>query len=1062
MKNISVGNAADEIQYRLARLKKAIPKLNGRRIVVYGTGVNAKRVIDCLEALDISGLMDQEYTGKYIYGKKVLAEDEVQLLGVDTIIIAAEPRPTEIIYKRILTFCMENHISVFDMYGCDERLLHKNILEQELIYADLKENEIKKSIDSYDVLLFSFKNVLCSEIISDEAVLYEKIEERLKAEGINVPNFKRNRIMAQKRVPFGTNVNRKEIYRVLSAMLTADEKELERIRKTEEKITLSNLVPRTEVIELLQYAISQGKEIYIYSDITDAEKMVDSFLQQYGVYRYKKILADNGMLEGLLGRTIRALGGVYGYDRILCFGNDRSDNLIIPQLYQVDFQLILSSYDMFLKNTVLQIDREFIEKSPKRDEIIKEVVRAYNSPFLCQVDIVLHDNAVAEKIGWNEQEGKADIEVFPMEQWKNPDAVEKLEFPETEAPLVSVIIPAYNQFAYTYNCLKALLLNTDHVPYEVIVADDCSYDWTSRLEEIVSGITVLHNDKNVGFIKNAANAAKAAKAENILFLNNDTQVQLNWLYPLVRCMETGKDVGLAGAKLVYPDGSLQEAGSIMWNDGKAWNYGNGKNPDSPEYNYVRETDYISGAAIMIKKELWNDIGGFDERYVPAYYDDADLAYEVRKKGKRVVYQPDSVVVHFEGISNGKITDSGIKKYQKRNQALFFEKWKQQLLQEQYPEGEHLLAASERKQKRRTVLFVSEHIPTYDKDAGSRTLDFYIQEFLYRGYIVKFIPDNFIPEEPYTHRLQQMGVEVLSGKYYQKMIMNWICIHHNDIDFAFLNYPNASRKYIDVLKKYGIPVMYYGVDLHYLRLQREFELSGKEEKAEEAKIFYGRESYLIKNSDVVYYPSAVEVDIVKKEFHKEKVRQLMINIYDTDSIRNTYHPKDRNGIMFIGGYKHAPNVDAMMWFSYHIFPGIYDRLNITFYMAGADMSADIGSIEVEGIKRLGAITDAELEEMYARVKMIVVPLRYGAGIKGKVIEALYHGIPVVTTTIGIEGIPDENGAVAIADNEADFADTVVRLYQSDNELEKMSVSGQEIIRKYYSREAAWNNIAADFI
>ena len=166
-------------------------------------------------------------------------------------------------------------------------------------------------------------------------------------------------------------------------------------------------------------------------------------------------------------------------------------------------------------------------------------------------------------------------------------------------------------------------------------------------------------------------------------------------------------------------------------------------------------------------------------------------------------------------------------------------------------------------------------------------------------------------------------------------------------------------------------------------------------------------------------------------------------------------------MFIGGYRHTPNVDAVLWFSYQIFPHVYQKLKIPFYIAGADMPEDICSIEVEGIIKLGALTDAELEQMYNQIKLMVVPLRYGAGIKGKVIEAMYHGIPVLTTPIGIEGIPNENAAVRIAENEADFVQAIIQLYMSNEELLRMSVAGQEIIKRYYSREAAWRNIEKDF-
>jgi GT2 family glycosyltransferase len=153
---------------------------------------------------------------------------------------------------------------------------------------------------------------------------------------------------------------------------------------------------------------------------------------------------------------------------------------------------------------------------------------------------------------------------------------------------------------------------------------------------------------------------------------------------LVEVLEEDPKAGLVGAKLIYADDTLQDAGGIIWNDGSCWIYGRWDDPERPQYNRVREADYVSGACLLIRKALWDEIGGFDERYAPAYYEDTDLAMEVKKRGYTVVYQPKSVVVHFEGASCGKDERSGIKRYQTINKRKFFEKWKS-VLEAEYPE-----------------------------------------------------------------------------------------------------------------------------------------------------------------------------------------------------------------------------------------------------------------------------------------------------------------------------------------------------------------------------------------
>lgn len=263
--------------------------------------------------------------------------------------------------------------------------------------------------------------------------------------------------------------------------------------------------------------------------------------------------------------------------------------------------------------------------------------------------------------------------VFPFQEYKDIDSYEKVMFKTYQKPIVSIIIPVFNQFAYTYNCLRALKNCEGEEEFEIILADDCSTDLTIDIDKIVEGINVLHNKDNLQFLKNCNNASQKVRGKYIVFLNNDTQVQSNWLKALIELMEADESIGLAGSKLVYPNGFIQEAGGIVWSDGSVLQYGNGRQSGEDDLNIKRETDYISGASIIITRNLWEKIGGFDERFAPAYYEDVDLAFEVRKKGYKVVYQPESEVVHFEGVSE--LKDASRKDIINRNREKFIVKWK---------------------------------------------------------------------------------------------------------------------------------------------------------------------------------------------------------------------------------------------------------------------------------------------------------------------------------------------------------------------------------------------------
>ena len=641
----------------------------------------------------------------------------------------------------------------------------------------------------------------------------------------------------------------------------------------------------------------------------------------------------------------------------------------------------------------------------------------------------------------------------------------KLNFPYVESPKVSIIIPVYNQIHYTYACLVSILENTEGFDYEIIIADDVSTDATKEIDKFVSGLVIARNESNQGFLKNCNNAAKKARGEYIFFLNNDTTVQKDWLPSLIRLLESDKSIGMVGSKLIYPDGRLQEAGGIIWSDGSGWNYGRCDDPNKPEYNYVRDVDYISGAAIMLSRKLWEEIGGFDERYAPAYCEDSDLAFEVRKRGLRVVYQPLSVVTHFEGVSNGTdVNGTGLKRYQVENNKKLQEKWSEEFKNQYDNVGvPNAFRARERSRGKKVILFVDHYVPTFDKDAGSKTTFQYIKMFIERGYVVKFLPDNFAKSEPYTSILEQMGVEVLYGNEMRTNIFEWIENNQANIDIAYLNRPHIATKYIDFIKeKTNIKVIYYGHDLHFLRERREYELTGDVERKNASAYWKSMELDLMRKASISYYPSNVEVDYIHT-FDK-KINAKAITAYVFEKFGNIdYNPDIREGVLFVGGFSHPPNADALKYFLDNMWDEIYAQIKAPFYIVGSNATDEIKALhnEAKGIIFKGFVSEEELKELYEKVRLVVVPLRYGAGVKGKVIEALYYNDPVITTSVGAEGIDNSYNQMLVADEPADFVEKCVNLYNDKEALKAMSKAADDYVRNKHSIEAVWEIIREDF-
>lgn len=630
-------------------------------------------------------------------------------------------------------------------------------------------------------------------------------------------------------------------------------------------------------------------------------------------------------------------------------------------------------------------------------------------------------------------------------------------FSEKNIPEVSIIIPVFNKWKFTYNCLDSLKKNITGISYEVIVVDDGSTDETGKMMVVIKNIVYIKNEKNLGFVGSCNAGAKKAKGKYVVFLNNDTSVKKNWLSALLKTFQNNQKIGLVGSKLIYPDGRLQEAGGIIWKNENAWNYGRFQNPNDPEFNYLKDVDYCSAASIMLPRDVFEKLGGFDVVFMPGYYEDSDLAFRVRQAGLRTVYQPKSELFHFEGITSGTDLNGGMKKHQAINQEKFFKRWGSVVAKENFndlTDGPFL--ARDRSKNKKTVLVIDHYIPTFDKDAGSRTIFQYIKLLCDSNYNVKFIGDNFCKEEPYATALQQLGVEVLYGSYYAVNWENWVKENSRYIDFVLVNRLHVAVKYFDILRKYtNAKIIYYPVDISYIRERRQYEITKEEYLLKEIDKHKKLESYMFKSADVIVTISEYEKDVLNKEFPETKVFIIPTFIYDHDfPIINGKSFHERRDLLFVGGFSHLPNADGIKWFINSVFPMIKKEISdIKINIIGSNVPDEIRNFASENIKILGFVSDKELEENYSKSRIVVAPLRYGAGVKGKIIEAIAYGIPVVTTKIGAEGIIDKENILLVGNTEQDFAKKVIEVYNDNDLWESLRNRQIKHARSFLSKEGA---------
>lgn len=619
---------------------------------------------------------------------------------------------------------------------------------------------------------------------------------------------------------------------------------------------------------------------------------------------------------------------------------------------------------------------------------------------------------------------------------------EPVTLPRFPEPIdASIVIPVHRAAAATERCLRAIIHNSAGATYEVVIVDDAADPDTKALLEVVDGARVVVNEANLGFVRSVNRGAATARGRHIVLLNDDTEPQPGWLRALVERADSAADVGVVTTKLVYPDGTLQEAGGIVWRDGQAWLFGHGHSAAAPEYNYVREVDYGSAAALLVRGELWRAAGGFDMRFEPCYFEDTDLCFTARRLGWRVLYEPRATVVHVAGATMGTDPGVGYKRYQEWNRPKFVEKWSEAL--QRQPDRPSAVRAGlfADRHEGPQVLVVDHRVPTPDRDSGSLRMWSILTNLLELRCRVAFLPDDLQAIEPYSSRLRGMGVKLLDGPV---AVPAHIATMSSRLRLVLVSRPYVAARYVHVIREHAPNALlaYDTVDLHFLREQRKLR---HEERgnAKVAAAFRELELALARSADVT---------VVVSEQEREHLRQIVPEI-PVEVVPNANEvaaevprPGDRSGLLFVGSFEHPPNVDAVLELVHHVMPHVWRRLpNVRLTVVGADPPPAVVELASDLVDVCGWVE--QLEPLMNESVAMVAPLRYGAGMKGKVTQSLAMGLPVVTTTFGAEGLEVEDGReLFVADEPDQLAERIVTLHTDQEKWRELSANGQAVAER----------------
>jgi GT2 family glycosyltransferase/glycosyltransferase involved in cell wall biosynthesis len=641
------------------------------------------------------------------------------------------------------------------------------------------------------------------------------------------------------------------------------------------------------------------------------------------------------------------------------------------------------------------------------------------------------------------------------------------DFSSAKQTSVSIVMPCYNGAAMTDACVRSLLETLPRsLDVEVIVVDDCATDGTAamlkRWARRDARVKYVRNKKNLGFVDTCNFGAAQATGDILVFLNNDLALLPGWLEPLLRVFRERADAGVVGGKLIFPDGTFQEAGGVVFRDGSAMNYGRTETDlTAPLFNFLREVDYCSGALFATPREFFQKLGGFDTEFRPGYYEDTDYCFRTRAAGRKVYVQPESAVVHREGGTAGLDTTKGMKRYQVVNHGKFLARWRMELTkQSPRPHREDFaarLALSVRDPAQRRVL-VCALMPECDRDSGSRrvfdTLVF-LQE---AGWAVTFVAqhEKFAPR--YAQILERRGIAVFvgAGRWMKELIAG------GDFDLAVFGLWHVAEPFVSALRTLSprTRVVVDSIDLHFLRLARGTFLGGdgKLLDANYASEMM-RELNTYAAADAVLTVSPKESNLINDLCADAA---LAHPVPDNEDLPVSPVPlSERRGLVFVGCFRHVPNVGAVEFLCKEILPRVKPALlarhPVHIIGDGLDDTVRAFGKNLPNVRMVGWTPTVEPYICHARAT--VIPLLFGAGTKRKALQALMLGTPTVSTSIGAEGFGLQDGREIFVANDAElFAQRITQLLEDDELWTRMAQAGREHIVGLHGRETARMSLA----
>jgi O-antigen biosynthesis protein len=599
----------------------------------------------------------------------------------------------------------------------------------------------------------------------------------------------------------------------------------------------------------------------------------------------------------------------------------------------------------------------------------------------------------------------------------------QLRFPNPEHPTVSIVIPVFNQAHLTLATLEAILAAGSSIPFEVVVVDNGSTDDTRKLAERVRNVHFHQNEENLGFGEACNLGVAQSVGRYICLLNNDSLPSPGWIEELARVIQSYPRCGAVGSRLVLPDGRLQEAGSIIWRDGSAAGYGRGDDPYAGPYSYIREVDFCSANGLLVRKDLYESVGGFDARYAPAYYEDVDLCLGIQEAGYYVLYAPRAVIIHLEHATSRRREAIEL---QRRNRERFRVKW-DAVLDGRYVGGMGNEPRARDRRPGKRILVADDRVPENRMGSGFPRTRQLLHALDQSGFVITYLPTTDPRRvEPETSELEARGIEVLCGT---ADVRERLQGRDGLYDIILVSRPHNAWLLEELYKTNPNALVVYDAEaLFSLREANRAEAQGEPLSAENVETSIASELAQVGPADLVITVTELERTAIRNQYPDANVAVWghAIPVADAETRFD-----DRRDLLFVGYLGSEPNSDAVQYLIKEVMPRVHASTGCRLRVVGAGSGPDILAAASEAgdcVVMEGYVEN--LSAYYSQARAFVAPHRFAAGLPHKVGEAMAHGVPcVISELLATQlGITPEKEALVGADAQ-DFARKVIQIYQN---------------------------------